>query len=354
MKYFFKITALFISCFCITFIFGQNAPIPLTCKDFDSLGQNQISGICSFKDNIYLLGEHKRPYSELCESWKIFRISTNSIEINEGSNIGMIKDTKTIYLDSINYIMNKIDVRNGGVSYDGLESILIINDTVYFTVETKYKRSDSGYLIRGFLLNDNNIRMDTSFLIGIPKPGVDKRVVYNAGFESMIEINGYIYVFFEFNNYQSDKRSRVYGSNIVYKILPDSGIVNTFPIDPIPFRLTDVTKFDDCTFLATNFFFKGNEERIYRENISSQERDSIYVSNSYRSFGRVIKISLKNNKFSLENIWNIPRNAEPNKNFTSWNWEGIQRFRNGVLIINDQYKGSSDDNTSLIYFDLGL
>lgn len=337
--------------FSIKKIYSQN-PVPIRIDTFLPDGANQISGLCTYKNSIYLLGEHR--YSDLSSknSWVINTIETNNIQLKAGDSIGNAFFSKKILIEGLDKILSKKMNKAGRDSFEGLESMVILNDTVYFTIETKSNTSDSGFLIRG-LLDDTTIRLDTDYFVALPKPKLEDRNIENAGFESMVFYDVFLYIFFEFNNFQE------LGSNFGFKVNPTTKEVKKIHFNkPLPFRLTDITHHRDSIFFATNFFFVG-ENHIYGSNLKPEDSSLIKDCYNLKSYARIVKISISKDTIYYAPIFTFPFFPEnQEKNYGTWNWEGIVRFRNGILVVNDEFKGKSNGSsirgTSLVYVDLGL
>ena len=71
-------------------------------------------------------------------------------------------------------------------------------------------------------------------------------------------------------------------------------------IDPLPFRLTDITKTRGNNFTAINYFYKGEgEDEIYRlPNGDDKNNKLIKDTSGYKNYFRLIKIKYQNLSFS--------------------------------------------------------
>jgi hypothetical protein len=310
-------------------------------------GALQISGLYAHAGKIYLLGEHDKDAND--PSQHIFSIDSNEIS-RSLTDANYVIRYHTLKIKNLDWALYEMGKKNE--SFDGLEAMVISNDTFYFSVETNWKNSQYCFLIRG-RLTGNSIELDTNYLLPLKRPedNIIKHV-YNSGFEGLTLVDNYIYAFFEFN-YFTDS-----AFNNVLRINTKSNEIDSINIrKPIPFRITDITNENDSTFYAINFFYNGTKEQIYRENLLPEERALIALNtgdtNNFKNFARIIKMHKKGNAFSWEPVGNFPENTLPEVNYTAWNWEGIARFRNGFLVINDQYRGDANQSTNLMFCDCG-
>lgn len=333
-----------------TILYGQHTCILTDISLPDELknGDLQISGLYAHSGKIYLLGEHDKDPNDASQN--IFSI--DSIEIAKKMvDANYIIQHQTLKIKNLDWAIKKITLHNE--SFDGLEAMVISNDTFYFSLETNWKNSQYCYLIRG-RLSANIIELDTNYLLTLKRPQdhIIKQV-NNAGFEALAMVDNNLYAFFEFNNFKDS------ASNNVLKINTQNNEMASLKINkPIPFRITDITRENDSTFYAINFFYNGKAESIYRENLTSKEEDLIKVPgapDAYKNFARIIKLELKGDTFSWEPMGNFPENIKNDDfNYTSWNWEGMAKFQHGFLVVNDKYRDKASQSTHVMFCDCSL
>jgi hypothetical protein len=328
-----------------TLSYGQNTCIltDISLPQELKKGALQISGLYTHAGKIYLLGEHDKDAND--PSQNIFSIDTNEI-VKSMADSNYVIHYQTLKIKNLDWALREMGKKNE--TFDGLEALVISNDTFYLSVETNWRNSEYCFLIRG-RLTGNTIELDTNYLLPLKRP-VDNTIkqVNNSGFEGLTLVENYIYAFFEFNYFMDMV------SNNVLKINTKNNEIESLNIrKPIPFRITDITRENDSSFYALNFFYNGTKEQIYRENILPEERALIALNtgdtNNFKNFARIIKIEKKGKEFSWNAVENFPESNQPDINYTAWNWEGIARFRNGFLVINDQYRGDAAQNTNLMF-----
>ena len=80
--------------------------------------------------------------------------------------------------------------------------------------------------------------------------------IYTTSFESMMLFRKKLMLFFEYNSF---------AGNYVYITNPSllTGIIDSKPMQELPFRITDITPSGKNSFTALNVFYKGEEAIPY-------------------------------------------------------------------------------------------
>lgn len=224
---------------------------------------------------------------------------------------------------------------HSGSRYEGLESIVVHGDDIYFGVETS-TLSPEFFLLKGSIQNDRVV-LDTNTLTGIAKP-VDKNgfYIYNSGPEALTMYNDHIYCFYEYNYFDTNN---VYTFDTALR--PQSKQLAA--IDRIPFRITDICMTGAHDATAINFFYKGGgNDTIYRPQPSDINYKLVHDDNGFKSYQRLIHIHFGKDKITYEPIGDLP------ETYQAYNWEGIAVFNKGYLLINDKYTPAKPYKTELI------
>ena len=144
-----------------------------------------------------------------------------------------------------------------GCPYEGLEAIIIDGNEVYLSVETT-ETSLNCYIVKGYL-NDTSLIMNSSFLLPVPRfKNVDGSFIPNAGFESVVKVNDFLFSFFEFNYFNSNNKVCVI-DKYSFQV---ANCLHYLPMNKLPFRLTDITCIGSNHFTAINYFYKGDEDAV--------------------------------------------------------------------------------------------
>jgi hypothetical protein len=295
---------------------------------------NQFSGMFFQNDKLFLLSE-----SRLQDSADAVIYVLKMADINRK----MLDSTYRMHFE--NYPIKNLDLLREkmealGDEYEGLEAMYMEGDNVYLTVETATP-SKNCYLLRGNLY-DNTVFLDLAFLLPMPKPTTATGGhIYNAGFESLTMIDLSLIGFFEYNSFAGN-------NNAAIAITPQSyttALYQKASMQPLPFRMTDITKTSKNTFTAINYFYKGGgADTVYRVPKTDAKNDQLIRDTSgYKSYCRLIKLKYKNYKFTWEPLWEFPAQ------YNAYNWECIAEHDGGYFIMNDKYTPSKPYSSVLLY-----
>jgi hypothetical protein len=307
----------------------QKLSLPSEIEYYD----NQFSGMCIYKDALFLMSESRLQDNREA---KLYAIKMADID-RKMTDTSFILPFKKISIKNLDILRDKMNVL--GDDYEGLEAIVIENDEVYLTVETA-TASNNCYLLKG-ILKDSTVELDVKFLSPLPKP-IDKNNnhIYNAGFEAMAMVDKTVLNFFEYNWFPE--------KNLVVAVTPTTltSVMYQLPtMEKIPFRITDITKTSKNTFTAINFFYKGDgEDTVYRVSKKDKANDKLIRDGyGYKSYCRLVKLKYKNYKFTWETLWEFP------VEYMNYNWEAIAAYKAGYFILNDKYIPARPYSSVLLY-----
>jgi hypothetical protein len=300
----------------------QTDSIPLPPEVF--YPENQFSGLQISRNNIYFLSENRLQEKHTPQ---IYFTTSGELTKYQGDSI-YVPLFRKIPIVGLESIVKKIK------DYEGFEAFIVRKKDIYFFVETA-TASPFCYIIRGKLMQ-SKIVLDSS-LFEIRKPtGPEGTTIYNAGFESAFFKKQRLYLVFEYNYFS---RNYIYQVNAKLK-----GEIDSLPIDPLPFRITDITKSKRNTFSAINYFYKGEgPDTVYRVPVSDTVSRNLIYSSSYNNYVRIVSITRNRKSFTWSTQFELPEKYFP------YNWEGISRWKRGYLIVNDKYTPQKPYHTVLLY-----
>jgi hypothetical protein len=307
----------------------QKLSLPSEIEYYD----NQFSGMCIYKDVLFLMSESRLQDNREA---KLYAIKTADID-RKIIDSSFVLPFKKYVIKNLDILRNKMNVLWD--EYEGLEAIVIEANEVYLTVETA-TASNNCYLLKG-ILKDSTVELDIKFMSPLPKP-IDKNNnhIYNAGFEGMAMVDKTVLNFFEYNWFPE--------KNLVIAVTPTTltSVMYQLPtMEKMPFRITDVTKTSKNTFTAINFFYKGGgEDTVYRVNKKDKANDKLIRDGyGYKSYCRLVKLKYKNYKFTWEPLWEFPIE------YMDYNWEAIATYKEGYFIMNDKYTPARPYSSVLLY-----
>lgn len=297
---------------------------------------NQFSSIQVLGNTLFLISESR--LQDSAEA-KMYVAQLDNLKKN-------LKDTNRILpftkftIRHLDVLRNKIKAAGG--DYEGIEATIIENEVVYFSIETETASPDC-YLLKGYWKNQS-VELDTSFLIATPKfTGADGKAIYNAGYEAMVKNGDDIFAFYEYNSFPNENYVRVLDK---YSFVGNK-CQHLFPIQPLPFRITDITAIGNNHYTAINYFFSGGgPDAVYRPDTNDSLNNQLAMRNGkYKSFSRLIDVNITDSIISWQPIWNFP------EQFSGHNWECIAAYRNGYFIMNDKYTTVKPYCSELLYLE---
>lgn len=296
---------------------------------------NQFSGLAISGRELYLLSESR--LQDNAEA-KLYTLPLAALDRK-------LRDTTTALpfrkLPLRHLAALRARMARAGQSYEGLEALLIEQQTVYVTVETATPSANC-YLLRGTLRPDA-VELDSTFLLPLPKPlAADGSHIYNAGYEALAAAGKRLFAFFEYNSFATNNVVEVHTQH-----LGPGSVPTQVPFAPLPFRLTDITATGKDRYTAINFFFKGDGgDAIYRTPPSDVANDRlIRDAGGYKSYCRFISLELHDNRFTWQPLWEFP------EQYRGYNWEGLAAYKGGYFLLNDKYTPKKPYQSTLLYLE---
>jgi hypothetical protein len=294
---------------------------------------NQFSGLYIYNNRLFLMSE-----SRLQDKREaiLYTLKLEDIE-HYRSDTSFALPYQKLPIIGLDILRDRMQAQNQ--VYEGLEAIVIQNNTVYLSVETTTP-STNCYLLKGTFNNDAVV-LDTTFLLPLRKPTkLTGEHIYNAGFEAVTSFKNKLYTFFEYNYF--DKGNYIYRYITALNYKEDS-----LPIIPaLPFRITDITPTGNNHFTAINYFYKGTgDDEVYRLAPADPSNKFIKDSSGYKNYIRLIDIQISNKKITWKTLYELPIAL------MSYNWEGIAAYEGGYFIINDKYTPAKPYSSVLLYLD---
>lgn len=307
----------------------QRIHLPDEVKYYD----NQFSGLQIANGRLYLISESRLQDGQEA---KLYSVNLDELERYQKDTTYPLhfKKHTIIGLDSLT-----AEMKIQGQAYEGLEALYIHDNKVYFSVETNTP-SPLCYLLKGYFVKDNIYLSQT--ITPVPKPRRrDGSGIYNAGFEAITIINKKLFTFYEYNYF--DNKNEVYS----YDATLNKATRKSYPVQKLPFRITDITPAGNHHYTAINYFYKGEgEDTVYRVPSTDKANYSlIQDSGKYHNYCRLIDIYYNGKKFTWKPLWQFP--AE----YMGYNWEGIAADTNGYYIINDKYTPARPYASVLLYLE---
>jgi hypothetical protein len=295
---------------------------------------NQFSGLFVSGGKLLLLSESR--LQENAEA-KLYAVQLADVDRQLADSTYTLPYQK---LPLLNLAGIRTKINAAGQRYEGLEAMLIDEQTMYITVETDTP-SPNAYLLKGTVRADAVV-LDTTFLMPLPKPvAADGSHIYNAGFEALALSGKRLFAIFEFNAFPSKN----YAYEFNKKGLAPSSTPEKRQVEKLPFRLTDVTAGKKNHFTAINYFFQGGgADTVYRTPANDAENARLIRNGAtYRSYTRLLDLQWKGKKFTWRPLWTFP------EQYWGYNWEGIAAHQGGYFVINDKYSPRRPYETTLLY-----
>ncbi|TGE23704.1 hypothetical protein E5K00_00385 [Hymenobacter aquaticus] len=293
---------------------------------------NQFSGLYIVDQQLLLLSESR--LQDRAEA-KLYGLKLSDLS-RQLTDTAYALPHRTFPIRNLEILRGKINGQHQ--VYEGLEALTMVGSTLYLSVETTTP-STNCYLLRG-TLTGTAVVLDTTFLQPIPKPTfADGTHVYNAGFEALTTDRGRLFGFFEYNYFAGGS----YAYQLPVKGGPGAG--KALPIEPLPFRLTDITRTGRRRFTAINYFFQGGgEEAVYRTPDTDPANTGLIKSGTtYQSYCRLVTLRRRGRHFRWQPLADLP------PRYMNYNWEGIAAYQNGYFLLNDKYTPARPYSSVLLY-----
>ena len=296
--------------------------IPLKLPERISAASFEYSGMGWFGDYLVLLPQYPEG--------KDFSRKPNLFAIAKQDLLAAITDPD-LELPVRDIPIENSDLRSVIRCFEGFESILFVDQSVYLTIESRAGDPMMGYLIRGVVNGDlESITLDVNSLVEL-RPFSSE---LNATFEGMTYWNGSLYVMYEHNSIRNVKQP------VAYQINPDLENIREIPFPVINYRITDATISDvDGKFWVMNYFFPGDTHLAVDQDSLVEEygEGKTYAEND--PVERLVQLRIENDQISR--IDQPPTYLQLLDNDIARNWEGLVMLDNlGFLLITDSFPGS--------------
>ncbi len=335
-RYHYRITGIsvlvFLSCFFIDHCSDkQNIPqtansgykiIPLPLAGDIAKRYAEISGLAWYRDQLILLPQYPDRFS-LNNVSSIFRIPKREI-IDHIDRSG----------PSTNLTATRIDFYEQGIPEDlpgfqGYESIVFIENKIYFTIEANQDGAMQAFLVEG-LITDNMERvvLNKSSLRLLPMPVQ----IRNFAYEGMINSEDRLFIFYEAN-----------GANIndtpqMIEVSLENGDIRLKPFLNLEYRITDATSLNkEGHFWAINYFWPGDFDVLNpaSDKLAALSNPPISFSRD-KAVERLVEMQYSQDGIKLSHNAPIVLRSAPNGE--SRNWEGIVRLENrGFILVTDKH-----------------
>ena len=298
------------------------AVIPLKLPDRISAASFEYSGMGWFGDYLVLLPQYPQG-KEFTREPNLFAIAKRDLlaEINDPNLELPVRDVP----------IENSDLRSMIRGFEGFESILFVDQSVYLIIESRAGDPMMGYLIRGVVNGDlESITLDVNSLVEL-RPFSSE---LNATFEGMTYWNGSLYVMYEHNSIRNVKQP------VAYQINPDLENIREIPFPVINYRITDATISDvDGKFWVMNYFFPGDTHLAVDQDSLVEEYGEGKTHAENDPVERLVQLQIENDQISR--IDQPPTYLQLLDNDIARNWEGLVMLDNlGFLLITDSFPGS--------------
>ena len=296
--------------------------IPLKLPDRISAASFEYSGMGWFGDYLVLLPQYPEG--------KDFSRKPNLFAIAKQDLLAAITDPD-LELPVRDIPIENSDLRSMIRGFEGFESILFVDQSVYLTIESRAGDPMMGYLIRGVVNGDlESITLDVNSLVEL-RPFSSE---LNATFEGMTYWNGSLYVMYEHNSMRNVKQP------VAYQINPDLENIREIPFPVISYRITDATISDvDGKFWVMNYFFPGDTHLAVDQDSLVEEYGEGKTHAENDPVERLVQLQIENDQISR--IVQPPTYLQLLDNDIARNWEGLVMLDNlGFLLITDSFPGS--------------
>ena len=223
------------------------------------------------------------------------------------------------------------DLRDEIKGFEGFESILFVDQTVYLTIESRAGNPMVGYLIMGEVQGElESITLDPESLVEL----VPLSSARNTTFEAMTFWNGNLYVIYEHNSMQNETQP------VAYKFNQDLEFEReiTFPV--INFRVTDATSSDSSgKFWIMNYFFPGDTFLAVDEDPLVLEYGEGETHAKNEPVERLVELQIEDG--AISRVDQSPIYLQLLEDNIARYWEGIALLDEiGFLVITDSFPDS--------------
>lgn len=296
--------------------------VPLKLPERISAASFEYSGMGWFGDYLVLLPQYPEG-KEFSREPNLFAIEKQDL-IMATTDPGLELPIRDIPLENS-------DLRSLIKGFEGFESILFVDQSVYLTIESRAGNPMMGYLIKG-VVNGNleSITLDTNSLVEL-KPLSSE---LNATFEGMTYWNGSLYVMYEHNSIQN------VGEPVAYKFNMDMEFEREIPFPVVDYRVTDATISDpDGKYWVMNYFFPGDTHLAVDHDGLVEEYGEGQTHAENDPVERLVQLQIGEDH--ILRIDQPPIYLQLLDNNIARNWEGLVQLDHvGFLLITDSFPGS--------------
>jgi hypothetical protein len=198
-------------------------------------------------------------------------------------------------------------VRSRIRGYEGYEAIAVAGERFFGLVEARPLFGGmKGYLVRG-RIGKRGIVVERMREITLPHN------ISNYAFEAMTVTPEKVYLLYEANG--------IGEKPFAYALSHDLKSLESVPMEPVPYRITDLTALHNTRAWALNSFWIGDREKL--------------KAGKHGNLGRIIEL-----EWTPSGIRCTGRGILLNSGGVSYNWEGIVRFGRGFIVITDTHPGT--------------
>jgi hypothetical protein len=300
-------------------IVTEGYAINLKLDELSSNRRAEYSGMCKYNDKVILLPQYPSFFRNIVGTDIIFMLTNQ--QLNEAIKKKGKTELKAKQIKVVNNLSYKLLP-----GYEGFEAICYDGQYFYIAVEFNSTTNQSGLLKAQLRNNDTELHIlnEQSIVLDLPAN------VFNASYESIFLHNDSLYLIYEANGARINKKQ------IVKKVSKDFSSIEDITIEPIEFRITDVTDFDENgKGWAINYFWPGDLEKY------NPEDDSIdnlydYCNNIEQGIERIIPLKIEDDAISID-FMREPIYIKRKVLDYSSNWEGIVKTEAGFLIVTDKF-----------------
>jgi len=294
-------------------------PIEIPLSGEASNKNAELSGLCWYGNRLILLPQYPNMFGN--NLGKIFYIEEYKLT-------NFLNGTDTSAILPKYFSINLNDLESYFTFGSGFESITIIEDTAYFTIESMNDGKTETVLIRGRIdSSSNKVDLDKNSMV----KDSSSLFLHNISDESILYYNKKIMPIYEVfgKNVNDNPEISVFDNRLRFQ--------SKIKFPSIEYRITDVTSVDNSgRFWAINYFYPGDNEKL------NPAKDLLFLKYgigkshwNYDPVERLVEFEIKNNEVKLADRAPIYIQLINNK---SRNWEGIAKYKNdGFFIATDTF-----------------
>ncbi|MBI5516324.1 MAG: hypothetical protein HY909_21245 [Deltaproteobacteria bacterium] len=254
----------------------------------------ELSGLAWHGDELYLLPQYPERFGDRTVG-SLLRLSRQRLDAFFDGQ------------DTSELVPERVPFRPGPArelpGYEGFEALAFDGDRLWVTIEATVHHHTTGYLVRGDI-TPQGITLSGE-VIPLPTP----RNEPNTGFEALVVVPGGVLALYEANGLDPAPWALRAG---------DGGLARV-PFPVVDFRVTDATETDgEGRFWVVNYLYPGDTFLLRGDAGPSRSVEALLElapgPEGVRRTGRAVPLAV---------------DARPR------NWEGVARYRGGVLLVTD-------------------